>query len=39
MQIDDYVLGVAAIDGAGHESVVSAFVSPSRRDQPVTVVR
>jgi hypothetical protein len=30
MQIDDYVFGVAAVDGAGHESVVSPYVSPPR---------
>ena len=30
MQIDDYVFGVAAIDAAGHESFVTAYVSPPR---------
>jgi hypothetical protein len=30
MQIDDYVFGVAAIDGAGHESFVTAYVTPPR---------
>jgi hypothetical protein len=30
MQIDDYVFGVAAVDGAGHESLVSPYVSPER---------
>jgi hypothetical protein len=35
MQIDDYVFGVAAVDGAGHESVVSPYLSPARA--PITV--
>jgi hypothetical protein len=35
MVIDDYVFGVAAVDGAGHESVVNAYVSASRDDPPV----
>ena len=30
MQIDDYVFGVAAIDGGGHESFATAYVSPPR---------
>ena len=30
MQIDDYVFGVAAIDGQGHESFVTAYVAPAR---------
>jgi len=30
MQIDDYVFGVAAVDGSGHESFVSAYVTPAR---------
>jgi len=30
MQIDDYVFGVAAIDASGHESFVTAYVSPPR---------
>ena len=30
MQIDDYVFGVAAIDAGGHESFVTAYVSPPR---------
>ena len=30
MQIDDYVFGVAAVDAAGHESLVSAYVTPPR---------
>jgi hypothetical protein len=35
VQIDDYVFGVAAVDAAGHESVVAPYVSPPRA--PVTV--
>ena len=35
MQIDDYVFGVAAVDGAGHESVVSSYVSPPRASTPI----
>jgi hypothetical protein len=35
MQIDDYVFGVAAVDAAGHESVVAPYLSPPRA--PVTV--
>ena len=30
MQIDDYVFGVAAIDAGGHESFVTAYVTPPR---------
>jgi len=30
MNIDDWVFGVAAIDAAGHESTVSAYVAPAR---------
>jgi hypothetical protein len=30
VQIDDYVFGVASVDSAGHESVVSPYVSPAR---------
>ncbi|MGH7488608.1 MAG: hypothetical protein ACREMY_23865, partial [bacterium] len=35
MQIDDYVFGVAAVDAAGHESFVSAYVTPPRASTPV----
>jgi hypothetical protein len=35
MQIDDYVFGVAAIDAAGHESFVTAYVAPPRADTAV----
>jgi hypothetical protein len=34
LQIDDYVFGVAAVDAAGHESVVAPYVSLQRA--PVT---
>jgi hypothetical protein len=30
MQIDDYVFGIAAIDAVGHESFVTAYVTPPR---------
>jgi hypothetical protein len=32
MNIDDWVFGVAAVDAAGHESSVSAYVAPPRAD-------
>jgi len=32
MNIDDWVFGVAAIDAAGHESTISAYVTPPRAD-------
>jgi hypothetical protein len=32
MNIDDHVFGVAAVDGAGHESTVSAYVMAPRND-------
>jgi hypothetical protein len=35
-QIDDLVFGVAAVGAAGHESFVSAYVSPPRADTPVS---
>lgn len=35
--IDDYVFGVAALDAAGHESLVSAYVNPPRREERVIV--
>jgi hypothetical protein len=34
-QIDDLVFGVAAVDAAGHESTVTAYVSPARADSAV----
>jgi len=30
--IDDWVFGVAAVDAAGHESTISAYVAAPRRD-------
>ena len=38
LQIDDVVVGVAAVDAAGHESVVSAYVSPPRASIAVTTI-
>jgi hypothetical protein len=38
MQIDDYVFGVAAVDGQGHESFVAAYVTPPRANTPVKTV-
>src|SRR5262247_1800153 len=35
MQIDDYVFGVAAVDANGHESFVSAYVTPPRASTPI----
>lgn len=35
MQIDDYVFGVAAVDAAGHESMIAAYVSPPRTSTPI----
>ena len=32
VSIDDVVIGVAAVDADGHESLVSAYVAPARRD-------
>jgi hypothetical protein len=32
MNIDDWVFGVAAVNAAGHESTVSAYVAPPRAD-------
>jgi hypothetical protein len=34
VSIDDYVFGVAAVDAAGHESVIAAYVVPPRRLAP-----
>ena len=36
--IDDLVFGVAAVDSAGHESYVSAYVSPPRDNSDVKTV-
>ncbi len=38
MQIDDFVFGVAAVDAAGHESFVTAYVSPPRANTPIKTV-
>ncbi len=35
VSIDDYVFGVAAIGADGHESIISAYVSPTRTMSPV----
>jgi hypothetical protein len=35
LSIDDFVFGVAAVGSDGHESVVSAYVAPARRDPDV----
>ncbi len=35
VSIDDYVFGVAAVNAEGHESLISAYVSPNRRMSPV----
>ena len=32
MNIDDWVFGVAAVDAAGHESTINAYVSPPRAE-------
>jgi Zn-dependent M28 family amino/carboxypeptidase len=37
VSIDDYVFGVAAIGADGHESVVSAYVSPDRKMSDVLI--
>jgi hypothetical protein len=34
-QIDDYVFGVAALDAGGHESLVTAYVTPPRANTPI----
>jgi hypothetical protein len=38
-QIDDYVFGVASVDAAGHESLVSAYVSPWARPGSVAPIK
>ena len=35
MQVDDYVFGVAAVDAGGHESFVTAYVTPPRASTPI----
>lgn len=39
VSIDDFVFGVAALGADGHESLVSAYVSPVRRSAEVKVVK
>ncbi len=39
VSIDDFVFGVSAIAADGHESLISAYVSPVRRSEPVKVVK
>jgi hypothetical protein len=39
MQIDDYVFGVAAVDAAGHESLVAAYVPPPRQSNEIRTAR
>ncbi|HEX5475958.1 MAG TPA: M20/M25/M40 family metallo-hydrolase [Vicinamibacterales bacterium] len=39
VNIDDYVFGVSAIGPDGHESVVSAYVSPDRQETDVKIVQ
>lgn len=39
VSIDDWVFGVAAIGADGHESLVSAYVSPNRRQAEVKLVK
>jgi hypothetical protein len=39
VSIDDFVFGVAAIAADGHESLISAYVSPVRRSAEVKVIK
>ena len=39
VSIDDWVFGVAAIGPGGHESLVSAYVSPVRPGRPIELVK
>jgi hypothetical protein len=39
MQIDDFVFGVAAVDALGHESFVTAYVTPPRTNTPIKTTR
>ena len=36
VQIDDFVFGVAAVDAAGHESLITSYVTPPRSNTPIT---
>lgn len=38
MSIDDYVFGVSAFSADGHESLIRAYVNPSRRDGELRMV-
>jgi len=39
VSIDDWVFGVAAIGPDGHESLIRAYVSPSRPGRPIELVK
>lgn len=39
ISIDDWMFGIAAVGPAGHESLVSAYVRPTRANVPVESVR
>lgn len=39
VSIDDFVFGVAAVGADGHESLVSAYVSPVRQSADVKTVK
>jgi len=39
VSIDDHVFGVAAVGADGNESLVSAYVTPIRRDPEVKLVK
>ena len=39
VSIDDFVFGVSAISADGQESLISAYVAPVRRSDPVKVVK
>jgi hypothetical protein len=39
VSIDDFVFGIAAIGGDGHESLISAYVSAVRQDPEVKIIK
>ena len=39
VSIDDHIFGVAAVGADGNESLVSAYVTPIRRDPEVKLVK
>jgi peptidase M28-like protein len=39
VSIDDYVFGVAAVGAEGHESLISAYVAPPRREQELKIIK